>query len=595
MLPNHLKAKMNIVPKKPGCYLWKNQNQEIIYIGKAKNLFNRTHSYFSKSNNLRTQKMVSEIKDLDYFIVKNENEALILESTLINKHRPKYNVLLRENKNYPYLFLTKEAKPRLLYTRKKIANLAGQYFGPFATSGSQPFELYNLLKKILPIQDCKHNWNQECFNCEILKRIKIPLLAEDQQDFKSIVNLINKILQSKSTDLIDYLKQQENQSKNNWDFETAHKFLNLQKALIEINQNRYIQISRSQIDVIGFKVDENFIAITIFSWVNEKLIAKTENVFAYVEDWKNSFNSFLYEIYKQQKTSLKVYLSYNDELIKLLESNLKVKFVVPRKGKFLELITIAMQNAESALEKYLLKHNGQIARTAEANHLLKELLELSKLKRIEVFDVSQFFGTYPVGAMVVYENGLPIKNQYRKYLIKNAEGTSDYQCLKEVLYRRYTNLTNPKLTLPDLIIIDGGKTHLNLLEKCLVDLALTIPAASLVKDNKHRTRTIIYQKQEVKIDKPNLIYYLTNIQDEVHRFAITFFKKRNIKGQMKSVLDDVSGLGKTRIKLLLDKYHDVYQLQKAETEELSQLIPKKIAIALKQKLQNWLDQKQKIK
>lgn len=585
-----LRNSLKLVPKKPGCYLWKNKKNEIIYIGKAKNLFNRMHSYFSRSHNLRTQKMVSEIVDFDFIIVANENEALILESTLIKKNQPKYNVLLRENNGYPYLFLSNEIKPRLFYTKNKITELTGTYFGPFATFSSRPYELYVLLKKILPIQDCKHKWNNECFKCEILKRTHISILKENQQNFKSINKLITQILHGNAQDLMNFLKVNELKSRENWEFEEAERYFILQKTLNEIATNSYVQVNKGTIDLIAFKTTENEIAIVIFTWIDNKLITKTEKIFEYVNNWKDVFISFLYQFYQNKKNLSTVYISFIDEELNNLIKATNINFVVPKKGAIFELMKTAMNNADEKLKKYLLKTYSKKERTLHANEKLAILLNIKKIDKIEIFDISQFFGENKVGAMVVFENGEPNKNKYRKFLIKNPNIKSDLDCMKEIIIRRYTNLLDPNMKLPDLIIVDGGKAHFNLITKCLMELNLKIHVMSLVKNKKHKTRALIFQNQEIYIEDNNLMYFLTNIQDEVHRFAITFFKKKNLSSQFKNVLKEVPGMGSKRIKLIMEKYDNIKELQKKSIEELGQLIPKNIATNLLKKL-NDVNQK----
>lgn len=580
-----LDAKLTNIPKQPGCYFWLDQNRNILYIGKAKNLFNRTRSYFLKSLNRKTQKLVAEIADVDFIITASENHALILESDLIKKHKPKYNILLKDNNGYPYLFLTNEPKPRLFYTKAKIANLRGKYFGPFATSQSKPYELYQLLKKILPIQDCNHRWNLECFKCEILKQIQIPILPPDQQDFKSIAKLISQILQGHTQDLCAHLETQELYANQTLAFESAQKFYQLRQHLLAINNSQYMKMRQADHDIVGFKINDAQIAIIVFNVVTQKLYANHQQVFEYVGDWKTSLSQFLDQYYSNHRIPKMVYISYLDTDLQLLAHKHQINFVIPKSGEPLTWMTTAFNNAQALLEQTTIKQVLKWQRTTQAHTQLQHLLQLEQLERIEMFDIAQLFGDHRVGARVVFVNGKLDYTQNRKYIIQDHQAQSDFDCMREVLRRRFGKVHND-LIKPDLILIDGGIGHYNLLQQVLAELQLLIPFGALVKNHKHQTDQLIFNNKVIDIKThQNVFFYLSNIQTAVHQFALKFFKHKNHQSQLSSFYQSIKGLGPKSVVKLQTHFDSFSQIKQASIEELSQIIPPKVAQLLHTQLQ----------
>lgn len=585
MIKTNLADKLAIVPKQTGCYLWINAQQEIIYVGKAKNLFHRTHSYFTKGLNQRTQKMVQEIADLKYIIVNSENQALILESDLIKKHQPKYNLLLRENSGYPLLFLTNEPQPQLIYTKRQIRNVKGIYFGPFAVSKTKPYEIYQLLNKILPIKDCKHKWNLECFKCEILKRTKIPLLAPHQQNFKAISKLINNLLKGKTAKLMAQLEKQEEIAKNLLAYEEAAKLVKIQKALRALTDSQSLKITQTNRDFIGYDHNDDEIAIIIFGLVDGKLVAKLEIVVEYLVSWQDVLANCIYEYYRNNPIPKKVFCWKINEKLQFVKNNLKINFLIPQRGEMVRWLNLATTNAQVALKRVSLQFFKKQEQGKKFNQELKTFLQLEKLVRIEAFDVSQLFGTNRVGTMVVFTNGLPDYHSYRKYLIKNERAIADTTCFQEILSRRCQQLLTKNSPIPDLIVLDGGMAHHNLMVKCLNDYQLTIPFIALVKNHRHQTESLIYQHKKIKLNQNSDIYlFLAKIQNEVHRYAINFFRKKNLQSQMVSVLKTVKGLGNKKIAKLISKYDNILALKNASLAELKEIINFQTAVNLKQKL-----------
>lgn len=420
-------------------------------------------------------------------------------------------------------------------------------------------------------------------------------MADDQQDFRSISKLIQKILNGEIELLYQNLVQREQAAKKLMAYEEAAKLLRIQKALLALKQSYYLKIKNANCDVIGFKNNDDEIAIIIFSLVDGKLIAKQELVDEYLGDWKEVLARFLFQYYSNNPIPKQIYLGFQDAKIDLVAKNLKLNLVVPQKGEMMYWLELAYQNAQAALKKTSLKRIQKQQQGQSANEQLQKFLKLNQLIRIEAFDVSQFFGVNRVGAMVVFTDGLVDRKECRKFIIKDPSAISDIDCFREILYRRYTKLIDNLNNKPDLIILDGGIAHYNLMQACLNDLQLEIPFIALVKNNRHQTDHLIYKKEILKIkNEKNIYHYLTKIQNEVHNYAISFFRKKHLQSHFVSALKSVRGLGTKRIKKLMEKYENIVNLEKTSLEELSQMITTKTAINLKQKLAEIKSENQKL-
>lgn len=588
-LENNLKIKLKNAPKSPGCYLWKNKYKEIIYIGKAKNLFNRIHQYFLKPNNNKTEKLISEIADVDFITVKNNNEALILEANLIKKHKPLYNILLKDNNGYPYILVTNESKPRLIYTRNYNPKL-GKYYGPFASTDIKAYDIYNLLLKIFPLRSCANKKNKKCFYYDLGLCMKACAGEDTPEQYQIIKKKIDIFFNKGAEDIIQELKQKEKNAAIKQDFEQANKYLKIQKNILMISQKQVINIgNKENIDFVVYDTKDNYLTIVIFSYSNGKLLNKNTIFNQYISDIKDEVVSYVFRYYSSEKKPDTAYISLDDESINLLKNNLNINLINPQKGKMQQIMEMALKNAKNELE---IKYNSNLAReerTTKANQKLAELLNIKKLNRIEIFDNSNIFNTDPVSAMVVYENGLPNKKEYRKYKIKIKSSKSDYEYMYEIIYRRFLKLLKEKKPFPDLVILDGGRIQINAALKALKSLNIEkyVNLIGLVKDKHHKTNIIeTAEHQKIELDKKSgLYFYLLNIQEEVHRFAINFFRKTNRKSALSSVLDNIKNLGKIRKEKLLSIFDTISKIAEAPIEQLAQVIPINVAKELKAKIE----------
>lgn len=587
-MSDQIKEKLKKIPHKPGCYLWKDKNGIVIYVGKAVDLANRTKQYFLKDRDLKTRKLVNEICDVDYVVVNNENESLLLENNLIAQYKPKYNMLLRESNAFPYILVTKEEHPKILYSHDVSKKIKGTYYGPFANNNIKKYDLYNFINRIFPLRKCNKLPNKKCIYLDINQCLGPCVNKVSKQDYEPYLKEINDFFSGCSKSLDEQLEKQELLSAEKLMFEDSQKYLELRKNLKTFSKRQDIIFSKkNDEDIIGFYCKENVISIVIFKYVNGSLLSKYDLITVFYSELDEILLTLIYEYYSKIAIELPkvVYLSLSDEKLKTLSESLKIKFLNPSKGVKKDVMDIAFNNAVEIMKnKYLLLISNQ---TRELNSLeeLQNILDIKDLYRIEIFDNSNIFNTNKVGAMVVYENGVKNKNEYRKFIIKNQEANSDYEYMKEVIYRRYKNNTSSFGEIPNLIIVDGGKPQVKAaLESLkLLELDSIIPVIGLAKDDKHKTDRIVKSDfSEIKLDKKSdLYFFLLNIQDEVHRFAISFYRNKKSKSLFENSLYKIKNLGKTRIEKLLQKYETLDKIKEASIEELSQIVPINVAKEIK--------------
>lgn len=583
-----IKDKLKKIPHKPGCYLWKDKNGIVIYVGKAVDLANRTKQYFLKDRDLKTKKLANEICDVDYVVVNNENESLLLENNLIAKYKPKYNMLLRESNAFPYILVTKEEHPRILYSHDSTKKIKGTYYGPFANSNIKKYELYNFINRIFPLRKCNKLPNKKCIYYDIGQCLGPCIKKVTRKDYEPYLKEINDFFSGKSKSIDEQLEKKEKQAAEKLMFEDSQKYLELRKNLKMFSERQDIIFSqKNDEDIIGFYCKENVISIVIFKYVNGSLLSKYDLITVFYSELDEILLTLIYEYYSKIAIELPktVYLSLSDEKLKTLSESLKIKFLNPSKGVKKDVMDTAFNNAVEIMKnKYLQLISNQ---NRELNSLeeLQKLLDIKDLYRMEIFDNSNIFNTNKVGAMVVYENGVKNKNEYRKFNIKDEEANSDYDYMKEVIYRRYKNNTASFGEIPNLIIVDGGKPQVKAaLESLkLLELDSIIPVIGLAKDDKHKTDRIVkWDFSEIKLDKKSdLYFFLLNIQDEVHRFAISFYRNKKSKSLFENSLYKIKNLGKTRIEKLLEKYETLDKIKEASVEELSQIVPIEVAKEIK--------------
>ena len=586
-----IKEKLSLVPNSPGCYLMKNRDNVIIYVGKAKKLKNRLSSYFHGTHYGKTLKLVSEIVDFEYIVVGSEKESLILEQNLIKQYNPKYNILLRDDKSYPYIEFTNEKVPRLLIVRnlnRKKSN-KGRLFGPYPNVTAAR-NTVNLLNRMYPLRKCSTYNKKPCLYYHInqclgycsnqVDREKIKNMEEEILKFlKGDYSLIsNKIKDEmlRESELLNYEKAKE--LKELYDYITIT--LNKQKVEIEDTIDR---------DVFGFYYDKGMLSIQILFVRGGKILGRHSKVFSIIDEVEDELSRYILGFYDKDVIKPKEVLVPKNIDSKILEEVLNIKVKVPQKGLKLKIVEMANENAKISLENEFEMVKKDEEKTIVANESLGKLLKINPLDRIEIFDNSNLFGNFNVSGMVVFSNGRPNKNEYRKFKI-TLDKNDDYGTMKEVIYRRYFRVLRDNLVKPNLIIVDGGLGQVNVAKEVIDSLGLDIPVIGLKKNDKHRTDSIIMVNpvREIKIDyRSDVFYYLERMQDEVHNFTINYHKQLRSKGALESILLNVSGIGSKRRDELLKKYKTINKIKEASIEELCKILPRDTAINLKEFLKEY--------
>ncbi len=577
-----LLEKLKLVPHRPGCYLMKNKNGVIIYVGKAKDLKNRLNSYFHQKHTGKTAKLVSEITDFEYIVVGSETESLILEMNLIKKHDPKYNILLRDDKSYPYIELTEEKVPRLSIVRNvKLKKNKTRLFGPYPNVYAAK-KTVNLLNRIFPLRKCKTYGKRPCLYYHIGQCLGYCTYNISQEKVKEMEKSIIKFLKGDAEEVETKIKGEIAKESAKMNYEKAlelKEFLDyinitLVKQKVELND----EVSR---DIFGYYNDENYLSVFIFFIRNSKILGHHHNIIPLVDTKEEEFTRYIAKFYDKQILPKEI-LVPDIANTKLLEDYLKINIKIPLKGVKKKLVSMASDNAKRELEEKLTLLVKDEERTGGANEELRKLLHLDVLDRIELFDNSNLFGTFNVSGMVVFIDGRPAKNEYRKYKISTNKN-DDYETMHEVIYRRYFRVLKDNLSRPDLIIVDGGIGQMNVAKEVIDSLNLDIKIVGLKKDDKHATNALITFEGEIPIEKrSNLFHYLERMQDEVHNFTINYHKQIRSKGLYASVLDEISGIGPKRKKELLKKFKTTDNIQNAKIEELEQIVPHDVALKIKE-------------
>ena len=582
-----LKEKLLLLPNKPGCYLMKDKNGVIIYVGKAKNLKNRVNSYFKSSHTGKTKVLVSNIVDFEYIITNSELEALLLEINLIKEHNPKYNVLLKDDKSYPYIEITDEKVPRLLIVRpSKLRKKNHKLYGPYPNSTAAK-KTIELLNRLYPLRKCKTMGKRECLYYHIGECLGYCCNKIDKQEIDSMVSEITRFLKGEDKIVLDKIDTMMESAISKLNFEKAKElnelkeFVNvtLRKQLIDLNDN----IDR---DIFGYAVYKGYIGIQVLFLRGGKLIERNSSIYPIITDEIEDLTLFISSFYDKNNIKPKEILIPDIIDDALIKDVLNINVIKPVKGKKKELVEMANKNALNTLkEKFeLVKANDENALNACCE--LKDLLGISSANRIETFDNSHLFGTYTVSGMVVFTLGVPDKNNYRKYKIL-SDAKDDYHLMKEVIYRRYFRVLMDNLERPDLIIVDGGKAQINAAEEVLNSLNLDIPVCGLIKSEHHKTSSLLYNERIYDIDKTsNLFHMLERLQDEVHNYTISYHKNIRSKGALSSVLDNVPGIGEVRKRELLKKFPSVTKMKEASVSDLEEVLPSDVAKNLYEFLKN---------
>lgn len=574
---NKIKEKLSLLPMLPGCYLMKNKDGNIIYIGKAKKLKNRVSSYFRGKHTGKTAKLVSEIDDFEYITVNTEIESLILEINLIKEHNPKYNILLKDDKSYPYIELTSDSIPRLkvvrVLTRKKNQkHLYGPY--PNVTAARN---VVNLLNRMYPIRKCNTYQDKPCLYYHIGQCLGYCTNSVSQEQVNNMRADIIKFLNGDHSLITDKIKEEMYVFSNNLQFEKA---LELKKMLDYIN----ITLAHQQVeskdnidrDVFGYYTEKGYLSIQVFFIRGSKIVERHSKIIPLIDELNSVLTSYIANFYQRVITPKEILIpEVVDENILSQFLNTIVK--IPQKGDKYKLVALANNNAKIALQENFELIKRDEAKTSEANEELRKLLGLNKLDRIDIFDNAHLFGTYNVSGMVVFIDGKPVKNEYRKYKI-SVDQNDDYGTMREVIYRRYFRVLKDNLERPDIIIVDGGLGQIGVAEDVIHSLGMNILVVGLKKDDRHATNKLLTSEQEYDIDRrSNLFYLLERMQDEVHEFTINYHKQIRSKGSLSSVLDNVEGIGAKRKKELLKKYRTINSMKEASCDELRKILPFNVA------------------
>lgn len=572
----------------------KNKDGVIIYVGKAKKLKNRLSSYFRGKHTGKTAKLLSEIVDFDYVVVGSEKESLILELNLIKKYDPKYNILLRDDKSYPYIELTNEKVPKLqvvrnLNLKKNHTNLYGPY--PNVTAARNTV---NLLNRIYPLRKCKTMGKKPCLYYYIGECLGYCKKNVDQEKIKEMRGEIIKFLKGDTTGISSKITEEMLEASSKLNFEKAKELKELLDYISITVDHQKVELSDAlDRDVFGYYFESGYLSVQVFFLRNGKIVGKHSKIIPTIEEYNEELNRYIAKFYESDVLKPKEILVPDICDTKLLEEFLEVRVIIPQKGTKAEIVKMANTNAKENLtrEFTLIKRNEE--RTIIANEELKNVLKLDKLDRIEIFDNSNLFGNFNVSGMVVFENGMPYKNGYRKFKI-TFNKNDDYNTMKEVIYRRYFRVLKDNLTKPDLIIVDGGKNQMHAAREIINNLNLNIPVVGLRKDNKHTTNALLAFDPiiEIPIDKTsNLFYLLERMQDEVHEFTINYHKKLRSKGMISSILDNIEGIGPKRKNELLKKFTSINKINEASVEELSKIIPTSVALELKNFVSEYKEEK----
>lgn len=584
-----LKEKLKTIPHLPGSYQMRNINNTVIYVGKAKDLYKRVNSYFKGNVTGKTAKMVSEVVDFTYITTSTEQEAFILELNLIKEYDPKYNILLKDDKSYPYIEYISKPYPKLkvsryLSVKRKDKKLL---FGPYPNAYAAR-KIVNLINRLYPLKKCEGMPKDVCLYFHIGECLGYCSKKIDKEALDKMEKDILEFLRGNDKILIDKIMEKINTFSNMLNFEAA---LELKKELdyikVVLDKQKVELHDYINRDVISYYLDEGIVSVQILFVRNGKIVGGNNDKFYLISDILDEVNSYILKFYERHEVP-KELLVEKDLSAEIIGNILGTKVVAPEKGKKKNLLNMAKENAKIVLEQEITIIKNDEKRSVLANDELRKLLNMKVLNRIDSFDNSNLFGTYAVSGMVVFKNGKPAKKEYRKYKV-SVDKNDDYNTMREVVYRRYYRCMVEQSEMPDLILVDGGVSQINACKSVLDELHLNIKVCGLRKDDHHRTNELVDGDTLNTIEIPRMsdvFHYLTRIQDEVHRYTITYHKTLRDKGSIGSLLDNIDGIGSVRKKELIKKYGSVKKMGEASVEELSLIIPETVAINLKKYLES---------
>lgn len=584
------KEELSLVPHLPGCYLMKNKDNIVIYVGKSKNLKNRLSSYFNREHTGKTMMLVREIDHFEYIVTNTEMESLLLEINLIKKYTPKYNILYRDDKSYPYIELTDEKVPRLRIIRRiNVKKIKNNLFGPYPNVGAAR-RVVEILNRVYPLRKCNTYEKRECLYYHIGECLGYCTKNIDEEIIKEMKTEIISFLNGNTKVLTNKLKEKMNKYSNNMEYEKALEYKELLNYINITTEKQKVDLDdRVNIDVVGYYSKDNYISIQILFIRGGKLLDRNRNIFPMVGDEEEELSNYLLNFYSKNVSNPKEILVPDNIDTNTFSELFNIKFITPIKGEKKRILSLAEDNARIYYEEQMTYIKRDEDKITNALNELKEKLNIPSADRIELFDNSNLFGSFNVSGMVVFKMGKPSKNDYRKYKITN-DVNDDYGTMKEVIYRRYFKVLKENLEMPDLIIVDGGIGQINVAREVISSLGLKIEVCGLKKDDTHSTNMLLGKDplEEIKIDKQSdLFLLLTKMQDEVHNFTISYHKNIRSKGALSSVLDNIEGIGEVRKNKLLKKYKTISKMKEAPLEELEEILPKDIAVSFKDFLQEY--------
>ncbi len=580
-----LKREISLLPNKPGCYQMFDKDNNIIYVGKAKNLKKRVSQYFLRPQNGKTFSMVQSVDHFETIITKTEKEALILEMNLIKKHTPRYNILLMDDKHYPYIAISKRNEHPYLSISRNTNNKNFEYFGPYPSSSSC-YQTIGIIDKLFKLRKCKTIPTKPCLYYHMHQCFGPCINKVSKETYDNEIKNISSFLNGNNKEIISNLNNLFDESMSNLDFEKAKEYKELLDSIKIINEKQQVEfLDNIDRDLIGFSTREGYVGIVFFIYRKGKLLSKRKFVYEIVDDLNEFVGNIILQYYENNIIPKEIDV-FNKDLknyISTFNDNLNVVYVT--KGKVFDSSITIIDNAKEALDEHFLT-----ARLEDNKlELLEKLGSILNIKTpfyIELFDNSHLNGTNAIGASIAFVNGEPYKKLYRKYNIESTVKNDDLSSMKEVLTRRYKRLKEENLKFPDLIILDGGENQLKIGLEVLKELGIHIDICALFKDNNHRTTGLLdenFNKIDIKNEK-SLFFFLTRMQDEVHRFAISTHIKKRTKDMFKSIFDDVKGIGKVKKENLIKRYPTLKDLSTATLEELMQIIPKEAAKILLEKI-----------
>ena len=581
MISKNIQDKLDLLPDSPGCYIMKDEKDQILYVGKAKVLKNRVRSYFHGSHNEKTTRLVSHIRDFEFIVTDSEKESLLLEINLIKKHRPPYNIMLMDDSSYPYIVMTCD-DDFVVRTTRNVKNKKHEYFGPYPSS-SAASEIVRLINSYWPIRKCKNLPKKPCLYYHMHQCLAPCVSKIDSQIMDTYRKEIRQFLKGDANFLLERLEKQMFQASENLQFEKAQEYKELIESIHHVIGKQSIDFKdRKDRDVFGYYEDKGYISLQGFFIRDGKLLGRNFTVTPIYEDTEDAFLSFILQYYQKNILPKEILLPQGIDF-KDLEESLQTKILIPQRGDKKKLVDLVMKNARTAHEQKFELVYKKDRELSLANQELERIFN-APIHTVEMFDNSHISGSYNVSGLVVFQDGKPDKNKYRHYKLETYR--SDIDSMKEVIYRRYFRLLKEGKAMPDLLLVDGGAQQITAAKEIRDALDLDLRIAGLVKDDKHSTRALMNENlEEIPLKRESSLFFLlTRMQDEVHRFAISYHRKLRGKGMTKSILDDIPGVGQARKKKIRNHFKSMKCLKQASLEEIESLVPKQVALNIYQRI-----------